>query len=258
MRRTLKRIFNPVRRLAAAARFISADAPPVEQTIIYKAAHIIAAEKVEGDYLEFGVYAGGSFIYAYHVIEKIFEPRQRPGFAERSEADGVEIKRIWENMRFFAFDSFQGLPEPEGVDRESRDFARGKYTCAEDTFRANLARAGVPLQKVVPVRGLFEQTCTEETIRKYGMRKASIIHVDCDLYASAKTALDFVKPLLTDGTVIIFDDWFCFRGNPNLGEQRAFNEWTATMPDWSFTEYQKEGPWSNSFIASRRHLAQPE
>lgn len=77
----------------------------------------------------------------------------------------------------------------------------------------------------------------------------SIIHVDCDLYSSAKTVLEFVKPLLVDGTIIIFDDWYCFRGNPNLGEQRAFNEWRATMPDWSFTQYQKEGPWRNSFIA---------
>jgi O-methyltransferase len=73
------------------------------------------------------------------------------------------------------------------------------------------------------------------------MKKAAIIHVDCDLYASAKIALEFVKPLLVDGTVIIFDDWYCFRGKSEFGEQCAFNEWITTLPDWSFTEYQKEG-----------------
>jgi hypothetical protein len=254
MKKILRRILHPARRLAAATRFISPSAPPLENTIIYKAANIIAAEKVEGDYLEFGVYSGGSFIYAYHVIKNVFEPHQRPHFAERTDEDAVEITRIWEKMRFFAFDSFQGLPEPDGVDSESRDFAKGKYACTENTFRENLTKAGVALSKVVSVSGMFDETCTAETIRKYGMKKAAIIHVDCDLYASAKTALEFVKPLLTDGTIIIFDDWYCFRGNPNLGEQRAFNEWIATMPDWSFTEYQKEGPWSNSFIASKRNL----
>jgi O-methyltransferase len=165
--------------------------------------------------------------------------------------DAAEIGAIWENMRFFAFDSFQGLPEPDRVDKQGRDFAKGKFKCTQNAFRDNLVKDGVPLSKVVTVPGWFEDTCTEETIMKYGMRKASIIHVDCDLYVSAKTALDFVKPLLTDGTIIIFDDWYCFRGNPNLGEQRAFNEWKATMTDWRFTEYQKEGPYRNSFIASR-------
>ena len=68
------------------------------------------------------------------------------------------------------------------------------------------------------------------------------------------TALRFVGPLLTDGTVIVFDDWYCYRGNPGLGEQKAFNEWKTTMPEWVFSEYQKEGPWKTSFIASRRDV----
>ena len=246
MKQTLKRILYPFRILAA--RFVNIDA------IIHKAAIIIAAEKVEGDYLEFGVFAGSSFIQSYHIIKGVFEQQQKL-HAGRTEEDAAEIRRIWDNMRFFAFDSFQGLPEPDGFDKETSDFAMGKYTCTENTFRENLVKAGVSLGKVVTIAGWFEETCTEETIRKYIMKKASIIHVDCDLYASAKTTLEFVKPLLTDGTIIVFDDWYCFRGNPNLGEQRAFNEWKATMTDWIFTEYQKEGPYRNSFIASKRNVA---
>ncbi|MGH9471088.1 MAG: hypothetical protein ACRD1N_12200, partial [Terriglobia bacterium] len=49
-----------------------------------------------------------------------------------------------------------------------------------------------------------------------------------------------------------FDDWYCFRGNPDLGEQRAFREWAQSKPEWYFTEYQKEGPSRNSFIVSRK------
>lgn len=226
----------------------------LEHTMIYKAASIIAAEKVEGDYVEFGVYSGGSFIQSYHVIRRLFGLRQKPSGPERSKKDKLEIKQLWEKMRFFAFDSFQGLPEPEDIDRQSRDFVKGKYKCSEKTFRKNLARSGVSSQKVVSVKGLFEETCRPETIAQHAMERAAIIHVDCDLYSSAKIALEFVKPLLVDGTIIIFDDWYCFRGNPDFGEQRAFNEWIATMPDWSFTQYQKEGPWGNSFISNRRNL----
>jgi O-methyltransferase len=251
MRKVVQSILRSPRKLAAAARFISPSAGPVEQTIIYKAAHLIASEKIEGDYLEFGVYSGGSFIYAYHVIKSAFDPEQEPNGPERSDEDAIEIKRVWEKMRFFAFDSFAGLPEPVGIDRRSNDFVKGKYSCPEEIFRLKIKSAAVPESKVVSVAGLFDETCGPETITKYSMKKAAIIHVDCDLYASARTALEFVQPLLTDGTIIIFDDWYCFRGNPNLGEQKAFNEWKAMLSDWSFMEYQKEGPWSNSFIATR-------
>jgi hypothetical protein len=33
--------------------------------------------------------------------------------------------------------------------------------------------------------------------------------------------------------------------------QHAFIEWRRNKPDWQFTEYQKEGPWRLSFIATR-------
>ena len=215
MKEILKHMLYSVRKVGAAS-FTSADSPNVEHSMIFKAANLIAAEKVDGDYVEFGVYSGGSFINSYNVIEGVFGPNQKPNGPERSLEDKLEIKGMWDRMRFFAFDSFQGLPEPKGIDRESADFVKGKYACTEDTFRKNLHRACVSLSKVVPIIGLFEKTCTEETIGKYEMKKAAIIHVDCDLYASARIALEFVKPLLTDGTIIIFDDWYCFRGNPNL------------------------------------------
>jgi O-methyltransferase len=252
MKQTLKRALYPVRKIAA--RFVNINPINSDNTIISKAANIIAPEKVEGDYLEFGVFAGASFINAYYILRDVFIQHQKL-HAGRTKDDAAKIKRIWDNMRFFAFDSFQGLPEPNGVDKKTNSFSVGKYTYTEKAFHENLIKKNVPLKKVVTIAGWFEETCTVETIKKFGMKKASIIHVDCDLYESAKTALEFVKPLLTDGTIIIFDDWYCFRGNPNLGEQRAFNEWKATMKDWIFTEYQKEGPWRNSFIASKRNVA---
>ena len=58
-------------------------------------------------------------------------------------------------------------------------------------------------------------------------------------------------PLLTDGTVVIFDDWYSFRGNPNLGEQRACKESVASNPGCTLTVYQREGPGeiASSFIS---------
>ncbi|HEX5483538.1 MAG TPA: TylF/MycF/NovP-related O-methyltransferase [Terriglobia bacterium] len=164
----------------------------------------------------------------------------------------AKASEIWNKMRFFAFDSFCGLPDPRGVDRSSADFAEGQYSVTLQDFVNNLKHGKVDLSKVAAIPGWFEDTCKPKTIENHRIRSASIVHIDCDLYESARVVLKFVEPLLLDGTILIFDDWYCFRGNPDLGEQRAFKEWAAGKPDWVFTQYQKEGPARNSFIANHR------
>jgi len=79
-----------------------------------------------------------------------------------------------------------------------------------------------------------------------------MIHIDCDLYESAKTVLSFITPIVQEGTIIMFDDWYQFRGNPDKGEQRAFREWLYDNPHLNSVEYVKQPPWANSFIISHR------
>ena len=97
--------------------------------------------------------------------------------------------------------------------------------CTEHEFRENLRAHGVDLAKVEVIKGFFQQTLASSVPQDYGIEKASLIHIDSDLYESARLALNFITPALHDGSVIIFDDWFQFHGNPTLGEQRAFHEW---------------------------------
>jgi hypothetical protein len=56
---------------------------------------------------------------------------------------------------------------------------------------------------------------------------------------------------LHDSSIIVFDDWFQFHGNPTLGEQRTFYEWQGHHRDWLVTEFQKEGPFRVSFVRSQ-------
>ena len=222
-------------------------------TLMFNAALFIAGDKVEGDYLEFGVFKGASFARAYWALKNAFREMTTPKQQIHSELDVFECAQLWKRMRFVAFDSFQGLSRlSESHDlndgKSTPAFVAGKFAASQDEFERFIARQRVPLDRVLIIPGWFSETLCHATIEKYDLRKAAIVHIDCDLYEPTKLALDFVTPLLVEGTVVIFDDWFSQRGDPNRGEQRAWREWLLSHPDWKAIEYLKEGPWRNSFI----------
>ena len=53
--------------------------------------------------------------------------------------------------------------------------------------------------------------------------KASLIHVDCDLYSSTISALNILAPRIQKGTIIVFDEYFNYPGWQQH-EYKAFNE----------------------------------
>lgn len=171
--------------------------------------YLIGAQ-VPGDYLEFGVYKGDTFIHANKFMSIHFQ-----------------------DMRFFAFDSFQGLPKIEGIDvvqDYSSHFHEHDFACSEEKFLANLVDAFVDLKKVNTVKGWFDEILRPENADKYGIKHISAVWIDCDLYESTVPVLNFITPYLSTGSVIIFDDWRCFRNHPDFGEQRATREWLSDNP----------------------------
>jgi O-methyltransferase len=247
IKKSAKRLIRPLRTLLGKAVQTNWVA---NMSLTEKAALFIAADKIEGDYLEFGVFQGGSFSESYLTFQKVFKQRIRVTSYNTTSKDASERQDIWDRMRFFAFDSFEGLPELRGIDKGTRDFAKGQYASGIDEFMNSITRDGVPSERVTCVPGWFEQTCVPATIQRYNIRKAAMIWIDCDLYHSTKSVLNFITPLLQDGTVVIFDDWYSFRGNPRLGEQKAFSEWKKTVVGFTLSEYQKEGAWRVAFLAS--------
>ena len=153
----IKRILRPAR--TAAGKFVistrqeaqlAAMTQRMEQwiesyemhnSLMFKAAAFVAVDKIEGDYLEFGVYRGNSFVKAFKALQEAF--RDTSTLNEwNTERDCIERRDLWAKMRFFAFDSFQGLPELTGIDALSRDFFAGKWSCSVDDFKKNVALGG--------------------------------------------------------------------------------------------------------------------
>ena len=216
---------------------------------IHTAATLVTWNSVAGDYLEFGVYRGDSFIRAYHSMTSM--RRHRMGVSS-SSAGGQGDFELWKQWqpRFFAFDSFAGLPSVEDKDIPEH-WGKGAFACPDDVFRSNLVSAGVNLQDVLLVPGFYDKTLNAETKASHNLRYASIVHIDCDLYESTILALDFVTDLLRNGTVIVFDDWFFNNGRRDRGEQRACAEWLQRNRHIELVPYWRE-PLQASFIVNLR------
>ena len=138
----------------------------------------------------------------------------------------------------FAFDSFDGLPEFTEDDAMANYgiFKTGEYACTKDRFLKYLKARDVPLDLVETIEGFFDDTLKPELIETMSISPAVVIHIDCDLYSSALPVLEFIVPLLQDGTVLLFDDYYCYRANPQYGVQRAFKEW-VDRHGISYTHY---------------------
>lgn len=170
----------------------------------------LALAELPGDYLEFGVSTGHTFAYAFKTLS-LFSPK----------------------MRFVALDSFEGLPEAAGINKYegyTGGFSRSDYVCAKDEFLAHMAARGVDLSRVITVEGWFDKTLTPAMAQENKIEKIAVAWIDCDYYKSTVPVLKFITPYLTVGSVIAFDDWRCFRNQPDRGEQRACAEWLEENP----------------------------
>lgn len=187
-----------------------------------------------GDYLEFGVYRGSCFISAYKLATR---------------------KRL--PMRFYAFDSFEGLPEPDDVESGYNHFSAGQYACSQNEFRSILKKARVNLDRVTLIPGFFETSLRSDEVRSLPIKRIAVAWVDCDLYSSTVPVLEYLTPLLTSGSVLVFDDWFSFGGDPAAGELRAVREWLVRNPNIQLIEYRKFGISGIAFLVQRIGAQEP-
>jgi hypothetical protein len=113
------------------------------------------------------------------------------------------------DRRFFGFDSFTGLPEAwAGARYSAVNFDRGG--------RKPRVAANVAL-----VEGWFDATLPAFLAREAG--PIAFLHIDCDIYSSTRTVLDLTGPRLAPGAVLVFDEFFNYKGY-ELHEYKAFLE----------------------------------
>ena len=163
-------------------------------------------------------------------------------YFEFGSHEGRTMRLAWQHFQhlfdwsYVAFDSFAGLPEIEDIDKQAI-WEKGRLKTTEKDFVRIVTRAGMPRHKLTTVKGFYDQSLTQDLQRRLSSHKAAVVYVDCDLYRSTVPVLRFIKPFLQTGTVIVFDDWNCFCGDPDRGERRAWREFCAANPELRFVEF---------------------
>jgi hypothetical protein len=144
----------------------------------------VLADGVPGDFIETGVWRGGSCIFARGFLA----------------AHGVTDRRV------FVADSFAGLPPPD-VDQGPADRGDVHHTHApilavsQQEVEANFRRYGLLDEQVVFLKGWFKDTLPSAPIEQL-----AILRLDGDMYGSTMDALNALYRKLSPGGFCIVDD----------------------------------------------------
>jgi O-methyltransferase len=144
------------------------------------------ADQVPGDFIECGVWRGGSVILMRGVLA----------------AHGVTNRTVW------AADSFQGLPPPpaHSVDEGMYHFPQvvelQRFRIDLATVQSNFARYGLLDHQVRFLPGWFRDTLPPAPIDRL-----AVLRLDGDYYESTRDTLTSLYAKLSPGGFVIIDDW---------------------------------------------------
>jgi hypothetical protein len=119
-------------------------------------------------------------------------------------------------QQIYGFDSFEGLPAEWRV-----GWPWGMQFKRKGAFDRQGVLPRVP-KNVKLVKGWFNNTLAPFLAKTKG--EVGFLHIDSDLYQSAKTVLTLLGPRISKGTVIQFDQFYNFKGMEDDSEIRAFLE----------------------------------
>lgn len=116
--------------------------------------------------------------------------------------------------RTFGFDSFMGLPAVPPDEIKQEGWGEGEMSscqqleCDIDEVVYKILRK-IDNPNVTLIPGFYEESLIDSLVSQFDMQPAFYVDIDCDLYSSTVTALDFMcrNKLIQPGTYVGYDDW---------------------------------------------------
>jgi hypothetical protein len=190
----------------------------------------LSFNQIDGDYVEFGCCKGTSFTIAHR-----------------------EARRAGYKCRFWAFDSFQGLPPGESEADRHPKWVEGAFHATLEKFHKTCKSNGMRKSDYVAVPGFYNESLGRMA-EDDPPTNISLAYIDCDLYSSTATVLRFLMPRLKHGMIIAFDDYYCWSATQMAGERRACLEFFAENSPWALLPYLQFGWHGMSFVVESREF----
>lgn len=151
------------------------------------------------------------------------------------------------NVQYYAFDSFEGLPETTEADGY---FKAGTFCTSEDSFRKIVkASTNVELQSESIISGFYEHSLVTEYAES--LPDIGVVHIDVDLYSSTVSVLEYCKSRLVSGSVLLFDDYYCYNPDKPSGELQALNEFLEANEDFGVIPWKAYSTFGQSFFVKK-------
>jgi hypothetical protein len=172
----------------AVARAAGNDWPSIGYTMVGRARldnierciRDVLERSVPGDFIETGVWRGGSVIFMRALLR----------------VQGVTDRVVW------VADSFEGMPVPEN-ESDGWDLSEiGELEVSIDEVKRNFARFGLLDDQVRFLKGWFKQTLPTAPIKRL-----AVLRMDGDLYTSTMDALANLYHKVSPGGYAIVDDY---------------------------------------------------
>jgi len=151
------------------------------------------------------------------------------------------------NAKYFAFDSFEGLPDTTEADGY---FEVGTFCTSEDTFKKIvMANTNVRLNHDSIITGFYEKSLITEHAQS--LPQIGVVHIDVDLYSSTVSVLKYCKDRLVSGSVLLFDDYYCYNPDKPSGELRALNEFLGANKEFGVIPWKAYSTFGQSFFVKK-------
>lgn len=159
----------------------------------------IVENRIEGDIVECGVWRGGSMMAALYTLQRLGDTQRTvylfDTFAGMTEPNAKDV-------------SFTGLSATELLARDEKT-PSGNHWCwaTIEDVRRNVSSVGYPGEKIKFVEG-----DVMTTVPDHASEKIALLRLDTDWYESTKHELIHLYPRLSQGGVLIIDDYGHWKG----------------------------------------------
>ena len=179
---------------------------------LYKSVEYIINSKIPGNFVECGVWRGGSTMLIAYTL--------------------LELNAT--NRKIYLYDTFQGMTKPAEDDylvsnknvhasdnwkkEQRKNYNKWCYASLSEV-KNNMALTKYPENNIIFIKGKVE-----ETIPKTIPSKIAILRLDTDWYESTKHELIHLFPLVSKNGVLIIDDYGCWAGSKKAVDEYFSNK----------------------------------